>query len=168
MEERQNLQEELRKIAPFLSKMKKESDGFTVPDNYFKKLPDEIINQLNVDNQEVALSRGNEKNWWKDFLNNLNWLLQPRPAMAFASILLLIFAGLFLMNPTTEPEKSIALSDISLEELEIFFEENMEDYATETLVEGNEQLMEKGFGDGDDLDEYFEEMIEEADLEDLL
>lgn len=168
MKEINNLEEELREVAPFLSKMKKEGDGFTIPKNYFSNLADEIIEQVSIDNQEVVVAKVANRNWLADILNSLNWLLQPRPAMAFGSLLLLVFAGFFLMNLPTESEKSISLSDISLEELEIYFEENMEEYDTEILVEGNEKLLENGLENENDLDRYFDEIIEESELEDLL
>jgi len=168
MKERNNLEEELREITPFLSTMKKEGDGFKVPENYFKNLPDEIIGQLPADNQNVIVKEGRSGNWFTELLNSINWLLQPRLAMAFGSVLLLVFAGLFLLNSPSELEQNISLSDISLEELEMYFEENIDEYDTGILVEGNEILLDNELGNDDDLNRFFEGIIEESELEDLL
>ncbi|MFT5912322.1 MAG: hypothetical protein ACI9XO_003855 [Paraglaciecola sp.] len=162
------LDNELREIAPFLSKMKNKGTGFDVPKDYFKKLPDEIFAQLAIDNQGVASKAAHKTSWLSNIFEKLNWLLQPRPTMAFASVLTLILAGLFLLNQPDNPSESIALSDISLEELETYLDTHIDEFDAEILVQGDENLLQNGIEKEDDMDAYFEEIIEETDLEDLL
>jgi hypothetical protein len=168
MKEIENLQKELENHSPFLAKMKRNDSGFEVPKNYFKNLPDEIIGQLTTDNQPINSKKEAKTSWLTEVLDNLAWLLQPRPAMAFTSVLLLIFAGLFLLKTQKNTASSVSLADIPVEDLELYLSENIDEFDTETLVQSDENLFENGINSTDEMDAYFEEIIEETDLEDLL
>lgn len=168
MNDTENLRQELAELSPILSKMKKEGDGRQVPKDYFKNLPDQILQHLDIGSLGVAKPKIVKTERWKALWDKLTWLLQPRSVMAFASIVLLIFAGLFLLNRPTDNQNSVSLSDIPLEELEIFLRDNIGEYDPETLVKGEENLIKDGFGKEDGLDDYLEGIIEESELEDLL
>lgn len=168
MKEIENLQKELDNQSPFLAKMKRNGRGFEVPKDYFKKLPDEIIRQFSIDNQPITPNNEVKTSWLTGVLANLAWLLQPRPAMAFVSVLLLIFAGLFLLKTPDNSAMTTSLSEISMEDLELYLSKNIDEFDAETLVQSDENLFQNGLNATDEVDAYFEEIIEETDLEDLL
>lgn len=168
MKKEENIKDELAGMAPFLIKMKAENDGLKVPENYFHNLTIEVMEEVKADRQIAEKEQVVSEQWFVKLINQLRFLLQPQPMMALASILILVVAGLFFIDQPSNSQESLVLSDISIEALDLYLEENIEDFDSEMLVEGNEQILQEGFELEDELDVYLEEILEETDLEDLL
>ena len=96
--------EELKKLAPTLSSLKKENH-FSVPQNYFDEFPMKIKSR--IDEQANAS---------KSF--SLSWLFNYKVLAPTGTCVVLILAGLFLYNPT----QSIELEELTAEEIEASFE----------------------------------------------
>lgn len=113
------LQDELRQIAPELSEMKHE-DGFTTPHNYFKELPDRVFAQIAAEEQRPVLV-------W-DWLRGL-W--KPRFAIAFASVLVLVVAGVWYSRMQTSEDPLLTITkDEALE----YVLNNLYDYNSEDFI----------------------------------
>ena len=171
MNKKDDIREELREHSPFLSKLKDQEEAFKVPKGYFKSLPDEIMRQIKA--EENPISPQSSPSILDQLINQLQWLLQPRPALALASIAVLIAIGISFLGsdniPTTEND---LWADISSEEINQYVASNIEDFDTDLLIEtGNidpdwelntmEDLEEE------ELDMIIDELIDDISLEDI-
>jgi len=152
------LQEELRQIAPGLSELKRE-DGFTVPYNYFKELPDKVITK-------VAAGEEKTSSMWLW----LQSLITPKFALAFASVMILIIAGIWFARIAPEPE---LLASVTPDEALEYVLDNLEDFSSEDLaaagVSADWDAVDLTPLSGDELDEMMNEMIrDESLMQDLM
>ena len=168
MKNRENLLEELKEIAPNLAKMKRQKVDFQVPENFFEQLSDKVIEQYKAENQMVSLPKKKTKTQLDHWLDVLQQLFQPKPVMALATVILLIVAGLFLLQSPADSGAEISLSEIPIEDLEDYLNENIEEFDATLLVDGSEDLWQGDRAQEDDYEQFFEEIIEEYELEDLL
>ncbi len=49
MNRKHEIRKELEDIAPMLSDLKDKKEGFRIPENYFEKMQDEVMNKINSD-----------------------------------------------------------------------------------------------------------------------
>ncbi len=157
---------ELEELSPFLSKLKKE-EGYQVPFNYFEVLPDQIMEQVTKEQTPIAEPSSKETPPWSlgAWLSNL---LQPRYALALASLVLMIFAGTFLADfSTSDPISSDQLmASISPDEARSYVQSNIEDFELELLGEDLEMINEKtDFMEFDQ--QELQQYIEDQGLEDI-
>ena len=117
--EHREIRDELRQIAPGLSELKRE-DGFTTPHNYFKEFPDKVLVKIATEEQKPA-----------SVLTWLQSLMRPRFVVAFASVLVLIVAGVWYsrMQSTSDPIVSIT-QDEALE----YVLDNLYDFTSDDLI----------------------------------
>ena len=158
-----SIPDELKEIAPGLNDLPLE-DGFRVPHNYFKELPDRVWNRLQVE-QTAPVSL------WER-LQDLIWPQKGRfyPALAFASVLLLIVAGVLYTKPqvTQDPLASVT-QDEALE----YVLDNLQDFSSEDLI-ATGMIAEWDASEvtpvsEDDLDQMMNEMIlDESLMDDLM
>lgn len=121
MENNNNIQDELKDIAPLLAKMKGKEDGYTVPHLYFESLQDKVLAAATKETEKISI---------------FTRFFQPRIVAMFASIAVLLVAGIFLLNQT-ENEKVATLEDISTEELSLYMDENIDNFDLDLLFEGD-------------------------------
>lgn len=174
MKKDKEIRTELEEWSPLLSNMKKQGneDGFQVPFNFFEELPDLILEQAKT--EQSVMTRTSPRKTWQELLKNtITLLFQPRYAVGFATIALLI-VGIFYIMPHSSIEKTafLALEEISSEELDAYISEHLEDFQEEILEEeasvdifennGNLQIEDA------ELNKYFDEIIDEVELENLL
>ena len=167
MDNKNEIKDELKKISPFLSKIKKE-DAFKVPENYFQSLPDQILEQIR-DNKNLFEKERSQVTWPDQLMKYIAVLFQPKVAATFATVVALILAAVYFSQ---KPTDQLDGTDQSVTN---YVAENIDEFDAEMLWETsiyefeennpNDKLQETNF------DEFFEEIIYELDdseLEQLL
>ena len=117
---KKEIDEELREIAPGLGDLKGK-EYFSVPHNYFKQLPDRVFEQIRTEQAQPGL------------LERLGYTLaawfapvkQPQYALAYAAVLVLIVAAVFLNQ---SPKTQDLFAEISSEEAFEYVLANIDDY----------------------------------------
>jgi hypothetical protein len=172
MKNRDELREELEEFSPFLKKMKDKDEGFRVPKDYFKSLPDEVLNKIKPD---VPTSR----TWADELAVFVQRLLQPKYALALATAVVLVVAAvcIFDQHKNTEAQQPVAdamLEAISDEALQNYVSENIGEFDRELILETQyagkdaKSLPELAPQPGtDELEQYLDDIIDEIDLDDL-
>jgi len=153
----ESAREELRRLAPGLDGLKYE-DGYNVPHNYFKSLPDRIIEKLSEGEERSSVLQ----QWW-------NRLWTPRYALAFATVALLITAGVWLSRPVIQNDPVITIS--KAEALQ-YVMANLDEFAAEDLIVADASWEADAWIDisDDNVDEVIDEILFESDeiyMEDL-
>lgn len=168
MKNKKEIKEELEALAPSFSKMKKE-EAFRVPENYFNDLPNQILEELNLERKEVSV--GTKTSWWASMMENISMLFQPRLAVGFATLLLLV-ASVFYFKIQGSDE-ALPLAELTTMEAESYLLENIDEFEDELLYDLASQteplLIEES--EDQELNHYLEEIIDEMDdetLEELL
>ena len=167
MKNKKEIQEELEALSPSFSKMKKE-DVFKVPANYFDNLPNQIFAELDLDKEEIIVEQ--QPSWWNAVMDNVMQLLQPRIAIGFATLLLLIASVFYFKN--AETVVAPLLAELTTEEVEAYVLENIDDFEEELFYEIAAETESLNYdSDQQEFDSYLEEMVDELDddmLEELL
>lgn len=147
-------EDELRKIAPELSEMKLE-DGFTTPHNYFKELPDRVFAKIATEEVPAAQS-----------LSWLRNLLKPKYRFAYATVLILIAAGVWYSQSISSVVVAI---EISKEDALQYVMNNLHEYSSEDLISagvlGNWDATQVSPVSGDELDELLDELDVDENVE---
>lgn len=175
MKNREELNKELGELSPFLSEMKNKSEGFKVPDNYFAGLSDEVWQRLQAEQQAARPVPGTPAPalWWQQLQQAWQLLLQPRYALALASVAVVISVAIFLFRPAGNADAPIA--QISVEEAHQYVSLNIDEFDTSLLAElasnteedNTRPAVQAETPNDSVMDQYLEEMIDEIDLEDL-
>jgi len=168
MKNKKEIQEELESLAPSFSKMKKE-EGFQVPENYFNNLPDQILEELDLNKEEVSV--GEQSSWWTPIAESLMMLFQPRMAIAFATLLLLVASVFYFKNQ--DSNEALQFAELTSIEAETYVLENIDEFEDELLYDLVLQTESLTIEDTEnqELNNYLEEIIDEIDdetLEELL
>jgi hypothetical protein len=147
-------EDELRKIAPELSEMKRE-DGFTTPHNYFKELPDRVFAKIVVDEAPATHSFS----WLKSFL-------KPKYRFAYATVLILIVAGVWYSQSSSSADVVI---EISKEDALQYVMNNLHEYSSEDLISagvlGNWDETKVTPVSSDEINEFMDDLYLEENLE---
>lgn len=188
-----NIDQELAGLSPLLQDLRQKPEGYQVPKDYFAAMQKEVLQQIKAENTLITSTNIPKKenklsNWWNQRLAEIEWFMQPRYAVAFASFALLLTAGWFFIKPSHN--EVFASNEPSIEEIEQYLEENIEDIDTEQLTKNiaevessiekensqnqqpsNPQKIENA--NPEELDEILDEMIQngelsEDDLEEIL
>lgn len=173
MKPNDELREELRQLSPLLHELKaKPGNGMPVPEGYFERLPEKIMDRIR---QETAAQSAPERRpSWMDWLQEQAALiLQPRYAMALASLALLLVAGwYFLGSGNGQDCQNIACLDI--EELQTYIQNNLHSFSTDMILEaGGENAAWDQVGlpiqdmDASELDPILEESLEQLDAQEI-
>jgi hypothetical protein len=167
---KKEIQDELEKLAPSLSKLKKEEVS-DVPENYFSQLPDQILNQIDFsENKTVAetVSTSRLSSWLDQLTERLAIFFHPKMAVGFAMMIMLGVASVFTLNDRSESATRVA--DFTWNELENYVKVNIDDFEEQELLNilENEEVSWTGIEiEEEDLDEYLEEIIDDLDASDL-
>lgn len=152
------VKDELRDIAPGLNEVKP-GDGLTTPHNYFKELPDRVFARIAA--EETPTERFS---WLKN-------ILKPKYRFAYATVLILIVAGVWYSQSTSSADVVV---EISKEDALQYVMNNLHEYSDEDLISagvlGNWDATQVDPVSSDELDALMNELdIEEnADLIDEL
>jgi len=166
---------ELREIAPGLADLKKEpsealeqdgrSDGFTVPFNYFKELPKEVMSRIEAERATRQLSiwdRIAEK-----ILAFIGSLRQPRMTIALASVTAIIVAGTFLIRPPGTAETDL-LADISADAAYEYVLDNIHEFDEREILALFDDEVDIDLTPLDEMsDEELDALFEELNTEEL-
>lgn len=170
MKDKNGLREELESLSPFLRKLKEKDTGTQVPENYFKELPDQVLSQIREEIRTKAAPQKTRASWIDNFIQQIQWLLQPRAVVAFGVILMAITAGVIFWNDEKTPPASpiAAMEEVSSEELYNYLQSNIEDFDSELLLELGWSEQQPGLFnefdfDVNDINDYLEENIDEID-----
>ncbi len=185
MKKSDELRDELDEL-PFLKKIKEQpspnrASGFQVPKNYFKHLPDEVLRKAKQSEPAPVL----QPSWLERLEQFVAGLLQPRYALAFASVLALVVAGIYFLGKNgreeAQPITAVQLADISDDELFAYVSENIGEFDHDLVLEtaGSElpdlklkakpslQKTKAPKPELEEMEEYIDEVIDEIDVEDL-
>lgn len=182
MKEKDELRVELEN-SPFLKKMKERpAEGFQVPKDYFRHLPNEVMRKV----KEPALEPMPQLSWQERIGQFLQGLLQP--GLALASFLVLVVAGILFFQQKNAVEIAPAMAEVKLseipdEELFAYVSDNINEFDHEQVVEfSSAELPEvkpkkaktpklpkiaTPKPDTKEIEEYLDDAIEEIDVEDL-
>ena len=97
MKRKNEIREELKELSPFLLDMKDKGDGFKVPKNYFKTLPDEVLKK--VQEAPEPMASDSKMSLWDECIYYIQWLFnKPQGVMTLASVAILMVAGIFFFQ----------------------------------------------------------------------
>ena len=162
MKRRKNeVREELENLSPFLSKMKEKKEGFEVPKNYFKGLPNQIFEKLGNEPSPLAMPEKSGQGFWS---NPFQFLFRPKYALAFATVSLLIMASIFWTNNPTE---TLPLAELTSEEIQTYISDNIDEFDEELFMESNLRFEDLEAFENADSDELLNDIIDDLDIEDL-
>ena len=179
MSKKQAIQKELEDISPFLAEIKKGKQAFQVPEGYFHKMQNEVLQQVKHNSSSATPSQTFFQKIIADSIRTIQLLAQPRYVMQAATFALLIAAGIYFLKTETNisPIKEGStefLADISIEEINEYIEANIDEFELDELIdmatiETNDSydFTESTQTDNQELEEYIDEIIDEFDIEDL-
>lgn len=174
-DKKQHIENELSEIAPFLANLKKENtslESFTVPDDYFSNLSDNIFEKTTLQ-PEIATKQTVKEisTIWTMVNQYFQWLLRPSIAVIATSVLIVAAVGIYLMNQPAESQ----MADLTVTEIEEYVEENIDVFDEEQLADlvvtttTSEIPTTIEDIDSDLLEEYIEEnFIEDIAIDELL
>jgi hypothetical protein len=137
MKNKNNNNEDIEKMAPFLSKIEKENH-FSVPENYFEVLP-EVISDKNLN-----------MNFLQTLIDRLSWrVLVPVSSL----IVLFLFFFNFNQNNTKFELSSEQLSELIIEEDYL----DIDDYL---IYDAYAEILEDENEESSDTEEYINYLIE--------
>jgi hypothetical protein len=122
---KEELENELRELSPFLADLKKRegNDQFKAPKFYFDNLADKVLAQANSAEKTVSVKH-KETPQYPTLLARLQGLLSvvfpPKLAMAFASLVLVAVVGWWIFTP------KMAVTNVSVPEMTVVQPPNME------------------------------------------
>ncbi len=150
-----DINKELEGLSPKLAKRRKSVEVPEVPKNLFHNMQQSVIQELKTEVENSPIPQKNA--WWR-------FIFKPIPALAFATFLALVAAGIFF-NFDKETQQ-YAIDDISEEEILAYIDSNIEDFESASLLEitGNEDdLFIDSNYDDDELNEYLDNNLENLD-----
>ena len=170
MEKNEHIDKELEELSPLLRSLKKQRSGFKVPADYFDQLPDVVMDRINEEEQATSTETAPIVSSFLDRLfEQLQILLQPRYALAFASVAVLLIAGIYFFNAPQNTQVDV-LAEISAEELEDYVMSNVEEFEMEVLLEEMEES-ELDIPSSEDaippMDDLLDDIIEDLSDEEL-
>jgi hypothetical protein len=168
---KEDIKKELNDLSPFLSELKKK-DPFNTPKFYFDTLADKVLEKakgetITPPQLERYYSLSERINNW------LSSILQPRFAVAFATITLLLVAGWFFI---TQQKKGTtqAMADISTDEIHRYITENIDEFDEDLIIKTGAVAVETEGGQlhqtdmsDEDIENYLKENLNESDFDSL-
>jgi len=131
MSEKENIKTELEHSAPRLAQLKAENTGtgFQVPPQYFRQLTTDILAEVQPSTTTQTES------WYSRLRQQLSTLLLGRPALALASVIILILAGMWFLRSDTWDSAELPELALNNEELEAYILAHLEDFDTDLLID---------------------------------
>lgn len=167
----EELRKELQSMSPFLEVMKTEKEGFKVPDNYFSSLADDVLWKIRTEPLALEVKEPLRKSWIEKIESLLSTVMPPRYALALASIVLLLVAGIFFIRPAFTPQDELA--SLSKDEIHQYLINHAHELDPETLVDLTEQ--QKGTNQeidplllpSEEVEQYLDDLSNRVDPETL-
>lgn len=128
---KENLDEELGKISPWLNDLKSKGEGFELPEDYFQEMEDSLFARIEAAGplERPVLKPVKKEGLFASFI-------RPRTAMAYAAALAVVLAAVWLirLQTTKAPETVVASAELSEEDIESYLLENVHDFDPEQLA----------------------------------
>lgn len=159
--EKDKIREELEKWSPRLSALKQQSaPPFRVPDHYFHRLTNEIMEQVSLEPQPARPARGPRR------LTGLWALLSPRLAAGLAAVTVLLIAAVLWLRPAGGERQAPPATELTTEEMTDYIAAHIDEFELEMLAAaaGGETATPR---ENEELDRYLDEIIDDLELEDL-
>lgn len=168
-EPKKAIRDELKAIAPQLAKWKDQSAPVDIPTGYFDQLADDVFQKIReeetVRNPAPMAPR---QPWWMV----LQGFFQ-RPAYALAGVLILLVSiAVFQFRGQPEVAPNLTMSE---EDINDYINFHIDDFDLSLLAEETQEvsperplIIEGDSLDKEAMDEYFDEWLDEIELEDLL
>lgn len=173
--ENKKIVEELGEVSPFLAKLKIEKTEFVkpeVPAQYFDKLTESIFEQtiLQPKSTPNIVEEKNPIRTKSSIQIFLERLLQPNFAVLSMAVVLLIVAGVYLVNNPQTDDMKVEFTAL---EIENYIADNIESFDLEQLaslgVLENSEELEMPELEESVLEDYIEEIfLEDIMIEDLM
>jgi hypothetical protein len=130
MSNKENLDDELKGISPFLLDLKKREDGRKVPPGYFDQFDANLMQKIATsDIKRPGMAKQSpEKGMWASFS-------KPRLLMSIAAAMVLLLSAFWFLKPTTSSEQVNPLAlELSADDVEAYVLENIHDFDSEQLA----------------------------------
>ena len=127
---KESLDKELEGLSPKLRDLRRENDGFRLPDSYFESLEEAVFSRLDAAGarrqQELTVSRGKGLH---SRLFSIRWMATA------AAVLALILAAVWFFKPTPVAAPQPVARQLTEEEIiESYVLENIRDFEVEQLA----------------------------------
>lgn len=153
-DERKDIINELKELAPELARLKQAPNQPTVPDGFFEAMQARVLAEV------PPLKKTTPQPKVAGTVRRLAWWKQARFAAAAAALLLLIGVAIWQSTPTAvAPDSSTLLAQLETQEILAYVEANVEDYELQNLSEWYEaddessllpeDFLPEGFSDSD-------------------
>ncbi|MEZ4980592.1 MAG: hypothetical protein R2769_03200 [Saprospiraceae bacterium] len=167
MKKNTSLKEELHDLSPLLSKLKEgEQPEPKIPGNYFHNMQFEVLNKLKEDLEPNPVSATP-----KDSIPWYQRIFQPKFALAYAAVIAVCLGIFWWSGQENLPAETIAMEDVSQEEILNYIEENISSFEAEELASignnGEVDLLQDVELDDKTVDEYLDKIIDDLDEESL-
>jgi len=156
-------QEELRKLSPFLDRLRERGDGMQVPDGYFEQMQTEVLRRIREEDTKTGAAI---RPPLRMAHRRLSWMA------AAAAVALLLVGGWWLFRPEAGPAQDYAATGVEIRESDAaaYLQAHAEEFDLALLAELavlDAPAAEPEPLPADELDEYLEE-LELEELEELL
>jgi len=170
MDRKKEIKEELEQISPFLADLKKENP-FKVPANYFDDLSDQVLEKARPSAASESVGVKNGPGLLDQLAVFIQRLFQPQYAVGFATVALLIVAGLFFLKNDEDPTLATS-EELTLEEATDYLAANIDEFDTDLLMSvefGEDEIDEISLVEigEEEFNEVLEDLLEDFDEEDL-
>lgn len=171
-DERQHIEEELESLAPGLARFRKSEAPLEAPPGYFDQLSGEVWKKWQAPEAPSVAGNPKRRQQWLP-----HWLAEfwrPGYAYALAGVALVVIGlSVFFRQDASDP--SLSGMTLSAEEIESYIYANLDEFDLSLLAEEslpelpeNEPVPEGDSLQETELDEYFDELLDEIELEELL
>jgi hypothetical protein len=171
---KEDFENELRELSPFLADLKKQKkeDGFQTPKFYFETLADKVLEKAQPKTVIVPPQYSNTPSLFTRVQAWLGSALSLNKSIALASVLFLAIGGwyFFKSNQKQDMNACSELACVPKDEIKSYIQENINDFEEEllikniSLVENNEEDFLKHL-DENEVEQYLIEHLDERDLE---
>lgn len=133
MEKDKHIKDELREQSPFLSKKLKENrGGFKMPEGYFDTLSDRIMDRVEEEKEAKVAYMDSSVS---ETPAKVRKLRPYKMIAAAATVMLLVVAGLWLMNPSETTSRYAELEQLDEKGVLEYLDKHMDEFDFNSLVE---------------------------------
>jgi hypothetical protein len=167
MDKKHEITKELKDIAPRLSELKKEKEGFQVPENYFGQMQREVFERINKDAELTVVTKNPR---------TIPLFRQPRFWLKVAGFALVLATATLLLLPDNNGHTDNYLAGFTPDEATEYINNNLDEFDLEDMLEVAQldpvELFTPDNAAASDLpqevlDEYIDEILDDFDLEEL-
>ncbi len=176
---KEDIEHELRDISPFLADLKKahpDANGklqpFKTPKFYFDTLADRVLEKTQPVAAPVYKQYQAKKSIFAQIGEWVSALMQPRWAIAMASVMIVAVGTWFYMK---QPENTMpqTLTEISSEDIHDYIKDNIDDFEEDLLAENGITASDTEGGtiftemSDNEVELYLNEHLDEKDLDNI-